>query len=764
MAYSQEKQSISGYISDSKTGERLIGAHVYVKELKQGTATNLYGFYSLTLPKGEYDLQISYIGYKSISQKVKLEADQILNIDLQPSTDLEEVVVTAESSREEFRETLMSTNRLSMKTVEMLPVLLGEKDIIKTLQLLPGVQSGSEGSSGLYVRGGGPDQNLILLDGVPVYNSSHLFGFFSVFNSDALNSVTLTKGGFPARYGGRLSSVLDIRMKEGNMKKVTGDVSIGLISSRFNIEGPIKKDKTSFMLSARRTYIDILLMPLIKAQSDGNKAGYFFYDINAKINHKFSEKSRLYLSAYNGLDKFYSKNNDTYNIDDTKLKDNYDSNLNWGNRIAALRWNYILSPKMFMNTTATYSRYNFEMEYKSEYQNLTAENKIRDEINQSKFLSNIEDYAVKFDVDYIPNPNHYIKFGLGNIFHKFRPGANQFKSNTEKDVTVGAKNIDAKEFYSYIEDDIKINDVLKFNVGLHFAGLSVKDKNYFSLQPRISGRYLLNDRMSIKASYSRMNQFLHLLSNPTVGLPTDLWVPSTNKIKPELSDQYSLGYSTKLNDKFDFSVETYYKTIDNLIEYGDGTSFFGVDDNWENKIVVGSGEAYGIEFLLKKKVGKTTGWIGYTLSKSNRQFPNVNQGKSYPYKYDRKHDISVVFMHKFSKKFDIGANWVYGTGNAFTLGTETYSVRFPDGSERSVENVPERNNYRMHDYHRLDIGFNFHKQKKKTYRTWTISVYNAYSRKNPFFLYFKNDDRKGRKLKQVSLFPILPSITYSLKF
>lgn len=768
-AQSNEKYTISGYVSDTLSGEKLIGTTVFIKDKNTGTTSNLYGFYSITLPKGEYEVLFSYVGYNGKSLRVNLKENIKLNVDLSSSTFLEEVVVSATRSRKIHKQTLMSVNTISMQDVEMLPALMGEKDLVKTLQLLPGVQSGSEGSSGLYVRGGGPDQNLILLDGVPIYNASHLFGFFSVFNSDAINNVTLTKGGFPARYGGRLSSVIDVRMKEGNLNDYKANLSIGLISSKFSFEGPIFKDKTSFIVSGRRTYIDYLMRPFIKNEADGNVFGYYFYDINAKINHKFSDKSRLFVSLYNGQDKMYSEFTDSYNDGFNDLKDKSEASIDWGNTITAVRWNYVFNPKLFSNITFTYSKYGFKMNNKF-LEQYYEENKLKTQTFDSRFDSKIDDLTLKFDLDYIPSPNHYIKFGFGNIYHTFSPGAFQSKiidGSGTNNYNYGANKLYGNEYYAYFEDDIKVTSYLKVNAGLHFSGLKVKDKNYISLQPRIATNLKLTETSSFKASYSKMNQFLHLLTNPTIGLPTDLWVPSTDKVKPEYSNQYAAGYAQTLFDKFEISIEGYYKTMENLIEYSDGTSFFGADKGWENKIETGKGESYGLEILLEKKTGKTTGLIGYTLSWSNREFDKINFGKEYPYKYDRRHDISFTLMHKFNKTWDIGLVWVYGTGNTFSLGMERYNAYNPFNTynkNEEVEYIKHRNNYRMPSYHRLDVGINHHKVRKKYTRTWSLSVYNVYNRKNPFFLSVDKQDGGKSKLKQFSLFPILPSITYSIKF
>lgn len=784
IVYSQ-KHTVSGYVEDAETGEKLISATVHNVANYQGVITNNYGFYSLTQNAGQINLSYSYLGYKLHTIQFDLKKDTTINIRLQPVLELEEVVITGNRTENIVERSQISMNEIQVKQIKNIPVLLGEVDVIKALQLLPGVQSGSEGTSGFYVRGGGPDQNLILLDGVPVYNANHLFGFFSVFNADAISNVKLIKGGFPARYGGRLSSVLDIRMKEGNNKKLKGEGSLGLISSKLTFEGPLFNENTSFLISGRRTYIDILAQPIIKAQnsaSDYDKlsAGYYFYDFNAKINHKFSNKSRLYLSAYLGKDKAYFKLKETDNP--YYYEDNF--GLGWGNKTIALRWNYMITNKLFSNTTITYSEYKFN----TGMEMIEKTNDITDSEFDFEYISGINDVAGKIDFDYIPNPNHNIKFGLNNIYHTFKPGVNtfyvQFDENTEPiDTTFGNNEIYANEYSVYLEDDFRIGALFKANIGLHYSGFLVNDEFYHSLQPRISARYLISENLSVKAAYSQMSQYIHLLTNTSIGLPTDLWLPVTENIKPQRSSQIAAGMALSLNEKYDITLEGFYKKMNSLIEYKEGASFLSFDNSWEDKLEIGKGWAYGMEFLIEKKIGKTSGWLGYTLSWANRQFENISFGEIFPYKYDRRHDLSLVLIHKFSNKFDIGLTWVYGTGNAVTLAFEKYnslgsSVKISNIDYYSrpgvilpgndVEYFEKRNNYRMPSYHRLDLGVNFHKKTKWGQGSLSLGVYNAYNRKNPFFLMFdgkyNQDGDYISQLKQYSLFPIIPSIAVSFKF
>jgi hypothetical protein len=768
LATAQQKFTISGTVEDGKTGEKLIGASIYNGRTLQGTVTNVYGFYSITLPADSVQLVIKYLGYTPQIINMKLEKSETINIRLSPSTELETVEIVARQDKIE-EQSQMSTIEIPVAQIKNIPALLGEVDVLKALQLLPGVQSGGEGSSGFYVRGGGPDQNLILLDGAPVYNASHLFGFFSVFNADAIKNVELVKGGFPARYGGRLSSVLEINMKEGNMKEYHGEGGIGLIASRLTVEGPIKKDTASFIISARRTYIDILTRPFIKMASEGRSyGGYYFYDLNAKINWKISPKDHLYLSSYMGNDKFYVHDKYESTNNGTRYKQTMEFDLGWGNITSALRWNHIINDKMFCNTSLTYSQFRFRIRVLQEdtYEDATGSTTEKFTL---KYLSGINDWSAKADFDYLPGPNHYIKFGGGNIFHTFNTGALHYDAG-DIDTTLGVDNIFANESALYIEDDMKLGKKLKINAGIHLAGFFVNGKFYPSIEPRFSGRYLLPKNWALKASYARMTQFIHLLSNSGIGLPTDLWVPATDIVAPEKSQQVAAGAAkTLFNDEYEFSIEGYYKVMDDIIDYVDGANFIEPNKDWQKKVESGTGWSYGAELFLQRKEGRFTGWVGYTLSWTNRQFDNINNGKVYPYKYDRRHDFEIVGTYKVNDHIDVSATWVYGTGNAISLPQAEYlAVSDNFGNLGTVQYYGEKNSFRMAPYHRFDIGANFRKEKesfgRKWERTWNISVYNLYSRKNPYFIYFGYDNQGNKAARQVSLFPIIPSISYNFKF
>ena len=749
---SQNYYTISGYIEDASSGESLIGVNVYSKSLSVGTTTNNFGFYSLTVPEGEFDINFSFIGYSDYTKNLSIKTDLELNTRLVLSSEIiKEVILTDQISNVEQTQT--SVISVPVIQIKSMPALLGEIDVLKSIQLLPGVQSGSEGSSGFYVRGGGPDQNLILLDGVPVYNASHLFGFFSVFNIDAIKNVKLTKGGFPARFGGRLSSVLEIDMKEGNMKEFKGEGSIGLISSKLALEGPIVKDKASFMISGRRTYADLLLN-LFQPSPDAT-GGYYFYDLNAKLNYKISNRDRIYLSGYFGDDIFGLNFNESGD-------DEFIFGLGWGNKTTAFRWNHVFNNKLFSNTTLTYSRYSFDIDqgFSSSDSNF-----------EFSYISGLRDFGAKIDFEYSLNPNHSFKFGYSHTYHDFFPGELSLDFNyDETDIDTVfqfSDDLQAHDLFLYVEDEIKVNERLKMNLGTHLALFSIKDSTYLKLQPRFSARYLINEKWSLKASYAEMQQNLHLLTNSSVGLPTDIWVPATDSVKPQQSKQFALSINTNFLDGIlEASIEGYYKKMDDLVSYKEGSSFWDAQ-SWESSVETGGeGKSYGLELFFQKKKGKTTGWIGYTLSWTYRRFNNINFGDWYSYKYDRRHDISIVLSHKFSDKIDIGATWVYGTGNAITFPQATY-WSYPSGPQgqyiQTLDYYGERNSTRMNPYHRFDLGVNFHKQKKNYERTISLSIYNLYNRKNPFFVYL-DEEPDQTVARQVSLFPIIPTLTYNIRF
>ncbi len=805
-----QNYTISGYITDEKSGETQINASVYDFNSRKGTVSNVYGFYSLTIPAGDVSLQYSYVGYHSQSFSFKLKRDTIIHIRFKEATDLQEITVVGHQKITGVHSTQMGAVEVPIAQIKTVPTLFGEADLVKALQLLPGVQAGSEGSTGMYVRGGGPDENLFLLDGIPVYNVNHMAGFFSVFNPDAVKNVILYKGNFPARFGGRLSSVIDVRMNDGDDKKIHGNVSVGAISSKINIEGPIIKEKTTFNISARRTYSDLLLQPVIwmgMAQNFTDEegrltAGYYFYDLNAKVNHKFNNNDRLYLSLYMGDDIIYTNYRNSYKYkggeqgsfteESSRLKLGW----NWGNIVSSARWSHMINNKLFMNTTAAYTRYRFDMGVGMEVKYLQA---APDSIYSGSsninmgYKTGIEDYTLKSDFEYLPHPDHEIKFGLNHTYHTFKPGVSilsisekENQIELKQDTTIGNKNIFSHETSLYVEDDFTINYAIKLNVGLHYSLFNVEKHTYQSLQPRVSARILANDNLSFKAGYAAMSQNVHLLSNASVSLPTDLWVPVTKRIKPMYSHQYSVGVFYNLLNTLDLSVEGYYKSMSNLIEYKDGASFLGSSTGWEDKVVMGDGWAYGVEFLAQKSFGKTTGWVGYTWAKAERLFNRpgqaLNFGEVFPAKYDRRHDVSIVVSHKFSDRFDIAGTWVFATGNTGTLALQSFiALQEPEynrygqivSTYENLDYISGRNNYRFNSYHRLDLGMNFHKKKKYGTRTWNISVYNAYSNNNPFLVMPTEDYdwnpatnmyEVRKKLIQVSIFPIIPSISYSYKW
>jgi len=740
-----QQVTISGYIKEGKSGESIIGATVFIPSKNAGTVTNAFGFYSITIPADSVQFMVTSPGYETYSTTLYPRSDLFFSISLEKDskTALKEVTVSGRKEALQSR-TQMSAVDLSMTTIKALPAFLGEVDIMKAIQLLPGVQAGNEGSSGLYVRGGGADQNLILLDGVPVYNAAHLFGFFSVFNADAIKSVEVVKGGFPARYGGRLSSVIDINMKEGDNQEFHGEGGVGLVAARLTVEGPLDKGKSSFMISGRRTYIDVLAKPIMTRD-----VSYYFYDLNGKVNFRLGEKDHLYLSGYSGDDKFSNT--------ETDREHTYKTGINWGNITGVARWNHVFSPRLFGNLTAYYSRYRFGVEIEE-----GAERQGVQSVYKLNYSSSIKDYAVKYDFDYRPHAAHNIRFGAGFVAHHYRPGAQQSQFSGlgyNKDTAMGIQPIDGNEYDIYAEDDIRISAKLKANIGLHGTGFSIRNQFFTSLQPRLALRYLLHNQLSIKASYVQMNQFIHLLTNSSTGLPTDLWVPATDRVPPLSSQQAALGLAYTHPKGYEVTLEGYYKTMDNVIEYKEGTSFLNTTSGWEDRVVSGKGWSYGAELFIQKKKGKFTGMFGYTLSWTNRRFDALNNGETFPYRYDRRHDIKVAGVYNISSRLQVSAEWVYGTGNAITIPVAAYNAT--NGQKLTIYSA--RNGYRMPAYHRGDISVKYTTVRKRSERAWVLSVYNVYDRRNPFYIY-EQEVNGVNSFKQVSLFPVIPSISYQFKF
>lgn len=767
----KKKITINGYITDKKSGERLIGASVYALTRRVGTTSNAYGFFSLTLDKDTVDLLISHSGYLSVANRLFLEADSTMNIELEQHIVVNEiVVVNADSRRNTQNRTLPGKVNVPASLIKSIPALMGEADVMKTLQLLPGIQAGNEGTTGLNVRGGSADQNLVLLDGVPVYNSSHVFGLFSIFNADAVHNVEVLKSGFPASYGGRLSSVVDVQMKEGDKYKFHGEGGVGLIFSKLTLEGPIKKGKSSFLVAARRTYADLILRPILRI-SAGKDFDFtaVFSDLNIKTNFAIGKKDHLYAGFYTGVDKFYSQDAVYSHFTDTlEVKSVNRYGFSWGNNTAMIRWNHIFTRKIFSNLTLNYSRFRFKAYDKS----WTSENDYITRIGEQRYSSSIQDINVKYDIDYLPAPNHFVKMGLALTQHHYRPGVNQYYQRdtvVNVDVRVENNSLHTGEYDLYAEDDIRLSDRMKVNAGIRLSSFFVSGNSFFSVQPRLNWLYKLNNEWSLRASAVKMNQYIHLLTNSNLGMPTDLWLPVTKRIPPQVSYQVAGGISYSRDKLLEASAEIYYKHLRNVIEYSEGVGFNNAFTTWEDIVEVGKGKTYGAEFLFQKKKGKLTGLVSYTLSWSDRQFANINGGRTFPYKYDRRHEVKMAMIWQPSKRFELSCDWVFATGNAISLPKAYY---FNPVSSNYVDVYSGRNDFRMPAYHRMDLSMKFIKQRKKFQRTWVVSIYNVYNRLNPFFMYrddiyymnpvISNGTRSA--FTQVALFPFLPSVSYQFKF
>ena len=794
-AEAQTTRTLRGYLEDADAGERLIGATVFDVGAGLGTTSNNFGYFSYTYRGDTLRIRVAYVGLANLDTVIVGPPPSELTLRLRSSAELATVEVRAANAAERIDERVqMSAIDVPIEQIKRAPQLLGEADVLKALQFLPGVSGGSEGTAGLYVRGGSPDQNLILLDGVPVYNVSHVLGIFSVFNADAINSVSLVKGGFPARYGGRLSSVIEINMKDGNADKWHGEGGIGIISSRLTLNGPVDQ-KTRVLVSGRRTYADLLAKPFIAAankrnQSSGSDYSYKtnlalnFFDLNAKIRHELAPGHTLYLSGYLGGDVFNIKESSENSARNSE--DSYGGGVNWGNKIAAARWNFELGPRLFLNTTATFSDYTIDFESEFYERDGTEE-----ETYLARYRSGIRDFGLRSDLSFIPNPNHYLRTGFNVTHHTYSPGAlsSKFTTGTENtSLALGSAKEEAVEFAAYVEDEWRLSPKLAVNAGLHASAFS-NDTVYASLQPRIAARYVLPKGYGLKASYARMTQFINLLTSEALSLPTDLWVPSNERILPQRSWQAAVGGAKEFDGGYEVSAEAFYKSMSNVVSYRPGGSFFNfqLDESWEDKIVQGTGEVYGLELLAQKKLGRTTGWLGYTLSWNNRTFAGINGGKPFPFRYDRRHDFSALISYEINERITFTGAWIFATGNAITIpefqqagniSRQSYTGTDPNTGQPAEQvyfnyqtsgQGEGKNQYRLSNTHRLDFSFEFRKAKRWGERAWVVGAYNAYSHKNPFFLlatnrYNQRTQRSERVFQEISILPIVPSVSYKFKF
>jgi TonB-dependent receptor-like protein/carboxypeptidase-like protein len=737
--YSQ-KVSISGYVTDAASGEKIIGATITTSDNHSYAITNGYGYYFLTLNSSNdsVNLQASYVGFIANTQKTVPNYDTKIDFALEARNILDDVVVSAEKSNTYEKRKEMSVVSVPVSKVTVMPSLGGESDLLKSLQLMPGIQTGNEASSGLYVRGGNPDQNLMIIDDVPIYYVNHLGGFVSTFNSDAINSMKLVKGGFPAHYGSRLSSVFDIKMKEGNMKEFHGNAMIGMIASKIMVEGPIKKDTTSYMISARRFMYDLITRPLTKATSvNGVSVGYNFYDLNAKINHIISPKDRLYLSFYSGRDKILTRQKSQADLNKTTLE--------WGNILGSFRWNHLFGERLFSNMTLYSTRYRLA----NDFSNTLNYDNVKEKTSAS-YWSGIVDLSAKADFEFNVNQNYKAKFGGTSVFHMFDPNTTSYhttENSAAVDTSFGSKKQRGFENAVYLENEVSIGKRFFTNIGARISNYQTSNHNYISFEPRILSTYLISDNLLLKASYSSMNQYIHLLTGSGPNMQNDIWVPVTDVVAPSLSRQFAFGLEKSFkNGEYELSLEGYHKTMNNLITYKDGIAILSSTSDWQTQVETnGTGKSYGVEFLLQKTKGPVTGWIAYTYSKTTRQFENKNYGRPFPFKYDRTHDISIVYLQKIKNNIQLSATWVYGTGNPYSLASGKYIIT--TGPEDDLNQTSayykygqaynNLNSYRMRAYHKLDVGINFYKSVKRGERTWSINIYNLYNRQNPYYYFLE---------------------------
>lgn len=791
--------TISGHVSDLASSETLPGGNVYERRRSAGTTTNAFGFYSLTLPEGPSLLSFSYMGYTTRETAFDLRRDTVINVALESGGQmLEEVVVDGTRHEAGVQSTMAGSHELPMEQVRHTPTLLGEADVVKTLQLMPGVQGGTEGFSGLYVRGGSADQNLVMLDGTPVYNADHLLGLFSIFTPEAVKKVTLFKSAFPARYGGRISSIVDVRTNDGDMQRYHGAVGVGASACKLHFEGPLVKGRTSFSISARGLPTVFLGKGIKDAwhtsygnteYTDNGYNNYYFYDLNAKLNHKFSDRSRLYLGFYMGRDLYrYDTYEETrYTNEDTRYTYETKNRLLWGNTIASARWNQVLTNRLFANATLAFNSYRMEMRTSSEDSNYKGAEQRNLYGYGTRYRSGIRDWSFRLDFDYRPLPSHRVKFGGEFLHHTFRP---ETSTVSTKDVDAGVQQEDTLyygyyqkplhgcELALYVEDDFDISERLSLNAGIHLSLFATQGRSYWEPQPRLSARYRLDGGWSLKVAYSHMAQYVHLLTSTPLALPTDLWVPVTRRVRPMRANHFSVGgYYTGLAG-WEFSAEAYYKQMRNVLEYRDGVSLFGASTNWEDRVEMGRARSVGLELMAQRTVGRTTGWLSYTLSKTDRRFKggNISRGEWFPYRYDRRHSVTLCMNHKLSSRINLSGSWVFYTGGAITVPTRQTIVLRPDGTYDKQLYVSQRNNFRLPATHRLNVGIDFNKKTKHGMRTWNISVYNLYNAMNPNFVYaesaYNTDgqvadnyaERLQVRVKKMTLLPCIPSVSYTYRF
>jgi len=781
------RYAISGHITDAETGETLIGAGVLSGQT--GAVTNEFGFYSLPLPAGRHHLQVAYIGYEQITLDIDLQRDTVLNFALNSKAELDAARIVARKDAG-LQSAYLGSLEVPLAQIRNTPALFGEADLVKTLQLLPGVQGGQEGLSGLYVRGGGPEENLVLLDGVSVYNMDHMLGLFSIFQPEAVKNVTLYKGTFPARYGGRISSIVDIRTNDGNMKETHGSLTVGVLNDRLHLEGPIVKDKLSYSVSARGLHT-VIAEPFMRLFLKNEYYNYFFYDLNGKMTWRAGDKDRFYLSAYHGADagainlKEHSEMT-AFDLDGIAHDHRYDSDntagLRWGSTVGALRWNHIFNGKLFSNATLYVNRYKMKMGI-SEDETVVWDDQTDHSYLSGSYKSGIRDFGFRSDFDWTPSPSHLVKFGAEFTRHDFLPQTLAVAGDDKVlEMPYTGVHYKGTEASCYLEDNISLGNRFSLNPGLRFSWFNTQGRNYYSLQPRFSTKLSLDGGLVFKAGYSRMAQYVHLLSSTVIALPLDLWVPITKDIRPVTADHYSAGVYYDGLPGWEFSVEGYWKEMYNLMEYKEGVQFVLSNEGWEEQVETGRGRAMGLEFFIQKTSGKTTGWLAYTLSSSKRWFPDgsINMGRPFPYKYDRPHSFNVTLNHKFSKKVDVSLSWVYSSGSTMTLPERPTVAIEPEGNQEDSPSIYEafyvegRNNYRLPASHRLNLGVNLrHRTRRGNEAIWNFSIYNAYNAMNPNFVFYdisntwdgeNNVPKKMIELKRLTILPIIPAFSYTYNF